>query len=299
MIEVSQWAYILPLLAGLIYAFSAMCMKKALAEGYGVMRITFLANIASIAVFSLLLFQDNQILDHSRIWAPILTGAIYFIGISLLFATMRIGDVSIQTPLFGTKIIFVAIFITLLYQNPVPLPWWIAAFLAMIAIGCMGAKTPNSSKNVILKTIILTLISSVFFAFNDIIVSEEAPGFGKIPFLVIMIGTTAFLSFGFIPFFRGGLFNIPRPAWKWALLGVTLGVTNQVLFFLALAYYGNPTAINILYSSRGIWSVLIVWSIGHWFQNQEKDAGSRIMKRRLVGASLLFVAIVIVLLSGE
>jgi len=48
---------------------------------------------------------------------------------------------------------------------------------------------------------------------------------------------------------------------------------------------------NLLYSSRGLWSVLLVWSVGPMFGNHERDTGSEIMLKRLVGSGLLLLAI--------
>lgn len=63
----------------------------------------------------------------------------------------------------------------------------------------------------------------------------------------------------------------------------------------ALAYsfgvYGHATAGNIVYNLRGIFSVLLVWCLGHWFANEERHVGGRVMSWRLAGAGLLLGAI--------
>lgn len=69
----------------------------------------------------------------------------------------------------------------------------------------------------------------------------------------------------------------------------------MLLICLALGFYGNATAVNILYSSRGIWSVVLVWLLGGWFGNSEREQGKEVMVRRLVGAFLLFLAIILVI----
>jgi hypothetical protein len=50
-----------------------------------------------------------------------------------------------------------------------------------------------------------------------------------------------------------------------------------------------------MYSSRGLWSVVAVWLVGHWFYNQEQKLGASVLVWRLVGSALLLVAIVLVL----
>ena len=39
---------------------------------------------------------------------------------------------------------------------------------------------------------------------------------------------------------------------------------------------------------------LIIWFVGDWFRNREREAGPKVMAARLVGAGLMFAAIVLV-----
>jgi hypothetical protein len=66
---------------------------------------------------------------------------------------------------------------------------------------------------------------------------------------------------------------------------------------VALSYFGNATAVNIVFSSRGIWSVLIVWRFGALFDNKESFAGKSAMFARLAGSTLLFAAIALVIIK--
>jgi hypothetical protein len=56
----------------------------------------------------------------------------------------------------------------------------------------------------------------------------------------------------------------------------------------------GATTTNVLYNSRGIWSVVLVWAIGGWFGNAEREHGAGVMGRRLGGAGMLLLAIVVV-----
>jgi hypothetical protein len=64
---------------------------------------------------------------------------------------------------------------------------------------------------------------------------------------------------------------------------------------LAIGIWRQPTAVNIVYSSRGLVSVILVWAIGHWFHNAEQQLGRRALGYRMVGALLMIAAIVLVL----
>ncbi len=45
---------------------------------------------------------------------------------------------------------------------------------------------------------------------------------------------------------------------------------------------------------RGLWSLALVWCVGHWLKNTERHAvGGRRMTARLVGALLILLAVVL------
>ena len=60
-----------------------------------------------------------------------------------------------------------------------------------------------------------------------------------------------------------------------------------------LGLYPDTTRINVIYNSRGVWSVLAVWLVGHWWGNTERHAGRAVLAWRLAGAALLLAAIVV------
>jgi hypothetical protein len=68
-------------------------------------------------------------------------------------------------------------------------------------------------------------------------------------------------------------------------------------FISSISIYRQVTSANVLYSSRGLWSVVAVWGVGHWFANREQHLGTRVLAWRLVGAILLMAALAIVLLD--
>ena len=70
----------------------------------------------------------------------------------------------------------------------------------------------------------------------------------------------------------------------------------QALFLVTtVAVYGDATAVNVIYSARGLWSVVAVWSIGHWFGSQEQHLSTAVLRLRLLGAATMTAAILIAL----
>jgi hypothetical protein len=50
-----------------------------------------------------------------------------------------------------------------------------------------------------------------------------------------------------------------------------------------------------VYSARGLFSVVLVWAVGHWFSNDEQHLAPGVLRMRFAGAALMVAAIVLVL----
>ncbi|MFW5883503.1 MAG: hypothetical protein ACOCVG_03970 [Verrucomicrobiota bacterium] len=145
--------------------------------------------------------------------------------------------------------------------------------------------------------ILATLASAAFFGLTDALVQKWAREMGSYAFISTMFVTVAVLSFGLIPLFRGKLREIDGWAWPWLLAGTAILAVQALLLALALGLFGHATTMNILYSSRGLWSILLVLSIGPLIGNLERNAGTRILILRTSGVLLLTLAIILVLQS--
>lgn len=273
--------------------------KRALGHGFGVMRYVFLSNLMMLVTFLPMLFFVQNAPDWSRLGWPVLCGTGFFLGQVFTFLAIRWGDVSVQAPVMGTKVVFVATFSVLLQAGPVPLSWWIGALLTTVAIFLLSYTNVENRRGTMI-ALVLSLISSSCFGAVDVVLQREAAGFGSPhAYIVLMMATCALLSLGLIPFFRGRLSDMNAQAWKWGLLGTTIIAVQSLGIALAISLYGRATAVNILYSSRGLWSIVLVWAVGSWFASRESEVGTKIMMRRLAGSLLLCVAIVLVLLDKQ
>jgi hypothetical protein len=97
------------------------------------------------------------------------------------------------------------------------------------------------------------------------------------------------------PLFGRSAVAAPRACRGWLVAGVLLMALQSLCLITTVAVFHDTTAVNIVYSSRGLWSVAAVWLVGHWFGNRERHAGPTIMAWRLVGAALMTAAIVLAL----
>ena len=292
-----SWVHFLPLFAGFVYALAAMFLKRALANGAGAMRLTFISNwMAFFACTPFFFFLEGQKVDWSHWWAPLICSVCVLLGWVSTLCAIRFGEVSLQSPLMSIKVILVALFTLLMLPGAIPLAWWISGGLIVCAMFLMS-KTDGSvmHRKTVLLTFALCLCSATLFGVCDVLIEKESPYFGEMYFLLLMAGATAVESCLLIPFFRGSLFDIPKSAVPWVLWGTALMGGEAALLYMAICFFGQAAVVNILYSSRGLWSVFLVGVIGHWLVKEEYSLGRNILIRRFIGAFLLCVAIGLVM----
>ncbi len=287
--------HLFALTAGFGYALAAVFSKRALQLGCGILRLSFVINLAFVAVFALLFLGGMEPVRWDRLHLPVMAGGLFFLGQIFTFAAIRMGDVSLQTPMMGTKAVFVVAIAAFLGTEPVDGGLWAAAFLAATAVGVLGFSGDGAER--VALTLGLALASSLFFAGADLMVGTYGLGFGPRNFIFIAIVVNGLLSVGLIPFFREPLASIPQRAMPWVVLAA-LGMAGQALLLnYTLARYQDVAAINILYSARGLLSVFLAAPLAGILAIPRETAGRRAVVLRLLGALLMSGAITLVLTS--
>jgi hypothetical protein len=200
----------------------------------------------------------------------------------------------VATPVLGLKIILVAFFTTLVLAQGVSTKLWFAAALSSFAIVLLN-RTGGATHHHVRSTIFYAGMSAAAFALFDVLVQKWSPAWGAGRLLPAMFWFVAAFNAVFIPFFRAPVSAIPRAAWRWLASGCILIGAQSLMFVMVIVKFRNATATNVIYSSRGLWSVVVVWAIGHWFGNREKHLGTRVLRWRLAGALLMATAIVLVI----
>jgi len=69
---------------------------------------------------------------------------------------------------------------------------------------------------------------------------------------------------------------------------------QAVLLNYTIGRFQNVASINIIYSSRGLWSVLLAVPLAILLGLPREGVSKRILMQRLIGASLMSVAILLV-----
>ena len=285
---------LLPFLSGLVYVVGVLLLKRASEMGVDVWRATRFCNWSISVMFVPVTLLGGSITSWGLWWQPALTGFLFVVGQVFSLLALKVGDVSVATPVLGVKILLVGILATVLAGERLGASLWIAAALSSAAIALLHAGGGGAHRRVG-TTILLSGLAAVIYALFDVLVQKWSPNWGAGRFLPVMMGFVALFSFAVrapnaVPKAQPG-------AGGWLAGGAAFLGLQGLMFVTAVAIYANVTVANVLYSSRGLWSVVAVWLVGHWFGNREQHLGGRVIGWRMVGAALMLVAIVLVVMS--
>ena len=281
--------YGLMLVAAVIYAVGALLVKRASDLGVGVWRTAFVANITAALIFQPLLFFGGTI--HPELWwQPVVAACCFVGGQWLTYMSLQYGDVSVATPVLGIKIILVAVLVTTWSGQALSGSLWLAALLATAGIALLNKQSGKVAHHHVLGTVATAGLAAVAYATFDVLAQQWAPRWGIGRFLPITLGLAALLSLGFIPRFKEPLSALPRTTWLWLLAGTLTIGSQSMVFVTSVSYWGHAAPLNVLYSSRGLWTVVLVWLVGHWVQSREQQRGRQVLGWRLAGAALMLSA---------
>lgn len=289
--------FVLPLVSAVIYVVSVLLLKRAAELGADPWRTSAVCNWATTLAFLFLLPLGGTIPNWSALWQPAMVAAFFVAGQTLAFLALRIGDVSVATPVLGLKIVLVALFTNLLLTDRLTPALWSAAILSSVAVALLNRARASGHQRVGM-TILLSGSAAATFAIFDVLVQKWSPAWGTGRFLPILMIFAGVYSLGLWWIGRAGSVAA-RGVFRrgWFLAGAAALAVQSVLFISTISLRGHATSANVLYSSRGLWSVLAVWLVGHWFDNREQQLGTRILAWRLCGAALMLTAIVLVLIG--
>jgi len=296
----SQLYLLLPLTSSLVYVAGALSLKRASEAAAGVWRTTFVSNLTTAVVFAplpLIPAFMPPAAGPMPLWQPALIALAYVFGQLATMYALNKGDVSVATPVVGTKVIFVAFFDTLIVGTLLGVPIWASAAMSAVGIMLLNRGRPAGHRNV-KRTIASSLAAAACYAIFDVMVKKWAPLWGSGRLLPVMFAISAVFSLGLMPLFEGPLLKIPRQAVRPLLLGSACIALQSLLLLITIAGFGNVTRINVVYNSRGLWSVIAVWLVGHWWGNREMAGGGATFRWRIAGAALLLGAIVLAI-SGR
>ena len=306
-----------PFTSSLLYVAAALSLKRASLAGAGVWRSTLVMNVV-VAVCFLPLLGSQRGGGPWPVWQAAVIGGLFVVGQALTMLALSRGDVSVATPVIGTKVVFVAVFVTLLVGDPLAVDYWVsagmsAAGIALLNLGGGGSPAagdgevgegevavPSSEPAVAAHagrnlgfTVGASLAAAACYALFDVLVRKWAPAWGIGLLLPSVMASSAVMSLALWPAMEGRLRDVPGAARGPLALGSVFIGVQALLLTRTLGLYPDTTRINVVYNSRGLWSVLAVWLVGHWWGNTERHAGRSVFLWRMAGAALLLGAIVV------
>jgi drug/metabolite transporter (DMT)-like permease len=292
------WYLLFPLAAAVVYAIASLLLKKALVEGAHPMACFHINNWASTFAFLPLAFFEKQPVHWQEWYVPVGLGVLFFVGGWFTFIAMQRGDVSLVTPVLGSKVVFVALGASLFIAGSMKPLMWVAAIITTGGIFLMSAtdfKTPKGAR--LAGPVVMALVSAALYAFADVFLQMWAPAFGPKTFLALLAGTTGALSLMAMTL----LPNRPPIAWnratQWSLGGSTLIAAQSITLGLALAYFNDAVGVNVVYATRGMWSLVVVAMLGPLLGNRERHESGKAYGIRILAALLLMAGVVCAVIS--
>lgn len=284
---------LVPLGSALGYAFAALMLKRG-TEGAGPWRVNFTTNWVQAALFSLFWLTPTA---HPISWPnathAIISGAIFFGGQVFTFLALSRGDVSVATPVLGSKVVFVALFTAALGAEHISGTTWLAVLLTAVATLLLSLGHSQADKAAILRSLVYGFSAAAFYAATDITQQHWVRAWGFTHYIAMFFLTVALCSLMLLPLIRGDGRTVSVTSWRWIVAGgCTLAVQACGVAWGIVTI--GATATNVLYNSRGLWSVVLVWTIGSWFGNAERGRGRAVMLRRFAGSMLLLGAILLI-----
>jgi hypothetical protein len=296
----------LPITAAIVFVIGALLLKRASDLGADVWRTTRIINYTTAAVSLGLWTLGGTIPAPSLWWQPPVAATLFFSGQVFSLLALNTGDVSVATPVLGVKILLVALLSTVLIGDPIDARLWTAAGLSSVAIALLNIDRGHPHSRVG-RTIVLAALGAASYACFDVLIQKWSPAWGTGRILpIVMICAAAYSVplryFDRRAFSRSADLQARQPSTSdayrpWLVAGALPFAVQGLMFITSISIWQQVTSANVLYSSRGLWSVVGVWAIGHWFSNREQHLGARVLLWRFVGAILLMAAIVMVLLD--
>ncbi|ELP30975.1 hypothetical protein RBSWK_05241 [Rhodopirellula baltica SWK14] len=297
---VSRMHLLLPLLASILFVCGLIFVKRVSRSdvrpnGVGQVALLFCVNMGSAGLMSLLWLFDGPETYWLNLWQPAIVAVLFMMGLLLTFTAVEVGDVSIATPVFGVKVVFVTCLLALSSANGVPNAIWSAALLAATGIALIQWTGQHHPRRIGL-TILLALSAACCYATFDILVQRWSPDWGSTRFLPAVFVIVAGLSLLALPWVRWKPV-VSNGNWKLMVPAVILLASQAFCITIAVSLFGDAARLNVVYSLRGLWGVLLAYAAAKIWGGDEANLSGKLLLMRLSGAALLTLAVALAVLG--
>jgi len=119
-----------PLFSSFTFVIRMMFARKAISRGASAWTGTFYGNLWLGLSWLLVGVCRWDVIPVAEWWRAVIVGLLFFLGQLFTFTAFHYGDVSVATPIFGVKILFVAVLSSLMAGQSISPTIWVAAFVA-------------------------------------------------------------------------------------------------------------------------------------------------------------------------
>ncbi|WP_428386216.1 EamA family transporter [Mucisphaera sp.] len=303
----SSFYLVYPLIAAILYALSAWFMKASQRCGLNSAQVTLWAMAATAVSFMAVHYPWlDQPWREAVAWGPIVALAVmFYLGLAATVVALDRGAVSLATPMLGTKVVLVAVLDAFGAGGLVSSQDWIAAVLSMVGViilacsgnhGEQGGHEQGLSRDAVWIGLSVSFVAALSFSAFDVGVKHWSlvHGFGQTVPLAMVVAVGLCLT---LPKVTGEpVFVWPPSGRSWLVLGSLLFAAQALILIWSLGVFGDPTGINVVYGTRGVWSVLLVGVLATLTPSVERFGSRRAFVLRLSGSLVISAAIVVLLL---
>ena len=235
---------------------------------------------ASGGVFVSLTPLGGTMQPASLLWQPAIIGGLFLAGQLLMFLAVKFGDVSIAAPVLGVKVLMVPAAAMLLVDDVITARIWIAAAIALTGIVFLQLTDASVERSRILAAVAFSLLAAVAMTLFDLLIQRWAPAWGAGYFLPLAVAFSALFSLAFLPLADRPRELAGRDIWLPLLLGAALIAIQAIGMTFTLAQFGDATRVNIVYSLRGLWGVILTWLLSRRLRITQQLPSNRLLLLR-------------------
>ena len=193
----------------------------------------------------------------------------------------------------GSKVVLVAL-IAAAFGQHLGLNVWVACVLTSLGLAVLAFSPKSGSFTGGGATVLFAILAAASFGAFDVLTQVWSPwiGFGRLLPWSMVIG--AAISGVQVAVHDRKAPALARGALPYLALGIALLVTQSQILIWSIGKYHDAPGSNVVYGSRGIWSVLLVWVFGHYFSKTERMTSAGMLLQRLGGAMLIAAAVLLV-----
>ncbi|MBR4596780.1 MAG: hypothetical protein IKO42_00045 [Opitutales bacterium] len=287
---------LLPIIAAAMYCISVMLVKSsAKRRALSGASILVMNNLLAGLVFVPQIFLAGDMPGLGAAWQPMLAGAFCAAGNIATFICAERGEVSLMTPIMGVKILIVILLARILLNESLPSSTTLAGAVCCAAVLLMGWRKNSLKSGSAKATIALALAACSFYAACDVLLQKFSPNFEKGQLLGLMCAALPLSIIPLMPRFFREIARARRSELAFGFLSAALMTGEMFLMVLAITGSVGASLCNILYNTRGVMAVALVYIGGAKFESvHELDRSAA--ARRLAGSLMILAAVSAVLI---